>query len=186
MTDRTPTGPCAFRSLQNWSSGVALKSKRATRTPTNFPTQSLSCASRGPESRHEFLQTGCRRAVLTPVPAFDQIGRGRRARVIPNHPESSGVHAPCDELLNDVDQLRDISLWLPPRFSSLVRARPVLFWRLVWLGKASAFAGFQRDAAYLVRPDGYVALAAAAPEFPAKLKAFAEKHHLRFSVSSNG
>jgi hypothetical protein len=48
-----------------------------------------------------------------------------------------------------------------------------------WTGEAQQ-AGFERDAAYLVRPDGYVALAAAGSDASAKLKTFAENHKLTF------
>jgi len=42
-------------------------------------------------------------------------------------------------------------------------------------------AGFQRDAAYLVRPDSYVALATDREQAPEKIKAYINKHGLRNS-----
>lgn len=42
-------------------------------------------------------------------------------------------------------------------------------------------AGFKRDAVYLVRPDSYVALAAVREQASEKVKAFIERHGLRFT-----
>jgi hypothetical protein len=44
-------------------------------------------------------------------------------------------------------------------------------------------AGFKRGALYLVRPDGYIALASF-EQSASKLRAFVEQFHLRFHVSS--
>jgi hypothetical protein len=75
---------------------------------------------------------------------------------------------PADDLVPVCQSLR-----LPTHFFS-------------WTGAAQQ-AGFERDAAYLVRPDGYVALAAARLDASAKLKTFAEKHKLTFGdrISDN-
>ncbi len=43
-------------------------------------------------------------------------------------------------------------------------------------------AGFKRNATYLVRPDGYVALATESEQASEKLKAFVKKHGLRSSA----
>jgi hypothetical protein len=53
--------------------------------------------------------------------------------------------------------------------------------RFAWTDQARD-AGFQRDAAYLVRPDGYVALAREQPAAPA-LKSFIDRFGIRFPNS---
>jgi hypothetical protein len=49
-----------------------------------------------------------------------------------------------------------------------------------WNERAAA-AGLERDAAYLVRPDGYVALAADGRSAATRLPAYLDAHGLRLS-----
>jgi hypothetical protein len=51
---------------------------------------------------------------------------------------------------------------------------------VVWSDSAKN-AGLKRDALYLVRPDGYIALASS-EQSVSKLRAFVEQFHLRFQI----
>ena len=86
--------------------------------------------------------------------------------------------APLASLVWQVHVFGDV----PAAFAAAAETLGLSVHRFVWSDAAKA-AGFAESAAYLVRPDGYVALAMGRPD-EAALRGYAERRRLRFSSGS--